>query len=210
MSRSDAGVDDRVAVLFDHEYLTLCRLACLLLSDAALAEDVVQEAFLRTFSGWRRLRDPERAEAYLRRSVVNLCRSRFRHRDVERRGNARFGLRGELEDGRRSWDSDRHDTVVVVLDAVRRLPPGQRVTVVLRYYLDLPESEVAEAMGCSVGTVKSQMTKAKAALAQSLGSLAESGRGTGPMGSEAGTGGGPQPGSPPGTQTKPKPGGTPS
>jgi len=103
MTRADAGVEDRVAGLFDQEYLPLCRLACLLLSDAALAEDVVQEAFLRTFSGWRRLRQPDQAEAYLRRIVVNLCRSRYRHRDAEQRGNATVGGR---DNAAPSWDSD--------------------------------------------------------------------------------------------------------
>jgi RNA polymerase sigma-70 factor (sigma-E family) len=166
VNRSDAGVSDRVAVLFDHHYLPLCRLASLLLGDAALAEDVVQEAFLRTFSGFSRLRDPARAEHYLRRSVVNLCRSRWRHRDVEQRGNAAVGVDPGAA---RSWDSDRQDVVVTVLAAVRLLPPRQRTTIVLRYYLDLPEAEVAELMGCAMGTVKSQMAKARASLAVALG-----------------------------------------
>ena len=86
-----SGADERVARLFDQHYLRLCRLASLLLGDATLAEDIVQEAFLRTLSGWLRLREPERAEHYLTRSVVNLCRSRWRHRDVEQRGNAAAG-----------------------------------------------------------------------------------------------------------------------
>jgi len=166
VNRGDAGASDRVALLFDHHYLPLCRLASLLLGDAASAEDVVQEAFLRTFSGWLRLRDPERAEHYLTRSVVNLCRSRWRHRDVEQRGNAAAGV---TPDGARGWDSDRQDTVITVLAAVRLLPPRQRMTIVLRYYLDLPEAEVAELMGCAMGTVKSQMAKARASLAIALG-----------------------------------------
>jgi RNA polymerase sigma-70 factor (sigma-E family) len=161
-------VEDRVAGLFDLHYLPLCRLACLLLGDSALAEDVVQEAFLRTFAGWKRLRDPERAEQYLRRSVVNLCTSRFRRRGAEQRGNAKFGVGGGDEDASRSWSSDRQDTVVVVLAAVRCLPPRQRMSIVLRYYLDLPEAEVAALMGCTTGTVKSQVAKAKATLAFAL------------------------------------------
>jgi RNA polymerase sigma-70 factor (sigma-E family) len=169
MATSDAGAEDRLAVLFDRHYLPLCRLASLLLSDAALAEDVVQEAFLRTFSGWRRLRDPELAERYLRRSVVNLCRSRFRRRDAEHRGNAASDAWADHDPHRAGWESDRHDTVMVVLDAVRELPPRQRMSIVLRYYLDLPEAEVARLMGCSTGTVKSQVAKARRALAVTLG-----------------------------------------
>lgn len=164
---TDAGAEARVASLFDDHYLSLCRLASLLLSDAASAEDVVQEAFLRTFSGWRRLRDPDAAERYLRRSVVNLCRSRWRHRDVEHRGNAVLRSREEREADRHG-DADRHDTAMVVMEAVRGLPPRQRMTIVLRYYLDLPEAAVADLMGCSTGTVKSQVAKAKVSLAEAL------------------------------------------
>jgi RNA polymerase sigma-70 factor (sigma-E family) len=166
VTRGAARTDDRVARLFDQHYLRLCRLASLLLGDATLAEDVVQEAFLRTLSGWLGLRDPERAEHYLTRSVVNLCRSRWRHRDVEQRGNAAAG--GQPGRGP-AWDSDRQDTVIDVLEAVRALPPRQRLTIVLAYYLDLPEANVAELMGCARGTVKSQMAKAKASLAVALG-----------------------------------------
>ena len=175
VTRAEPGVDERVALLFDRHYLPMCRLATLLLSDAAGAEDVVQEAFLRTFSGWRRLRDPERAEQYLRRSVVNQCKSRFRHRDVEHRGNARIGVGDDRDGNRRSLESDRADTVLDVLDAVRLLPPRQRMTIVLRFYLDRSESEVADLMGCSTGTVKSQTAKAKSALAMALAPSGERG-----------------------------------
>ncbi|MDQ1391920.1 MAG: hypothetical protein QOF30_897 [Acidimicrobiaceae bacterium] len=174
VTRDDATVEDRVADLFDRHYLALCRLACLLLGDAAQAEDVVQEAFLRTFSGWWRLRDPDKAERYVRRSVVNLCRSRFRHRDAEHRGNAMVALREGRLEGLPSRGGDDQDTVVVVLEAVRNLPPRQRMSIVLRYYLDLPEAEVAVLMGCSAGTVKSQVAKAKLALAVALGDDDES------------------------------------
>ena len=68
-----------------------------------------------------------------------------------------------------SWDVDRHEGDLLVSDAVRRLPHRQRAAVVLRYYEDLPEAEIAAALGCSVGTVKSQLAKARAALARVLG-----------------------------------------
>jgi RNA polymerase sigma-70 factor (sigma-E family) len=168
VSSSKAEVEDRIADLFDQHYLSLCRLASLLLSDAAMAEDVVQEAFLRTFSGWRRLRDPDLAERYIRQSVVNLCRSRYRHRDAEHRGNAEVGVREDRARRQSRWEGDRQDMVVDVLDAVRCLPPRQRISIVLRYYVDLPEAEVAAAMGCTIGTVKSQVAKAKATLAIAL------------------------------------------
>lgn len=151
--------------LFEANYRDMCRLATLLLSDPHRAEDMVQEAFLRTYSGWGKLRHPERADAYVRRSVVNLCRSGLRHRLVETRGNARAAGQPQLP----GWDGDGTGTSIAVLHAVRALPTRQRTAVVLRYYADLSQSDMAETMGCSVGTVKSQLAKARAALSRSLG-----------------------------------------
>lgn len=70
----DARRDDAVVALYREHYAGLCRLATMLLGDATTAEEVVQEAFLRTFAGWRRIRQPDRARWYLRAAVVNLCR----------------------------------------------------------------------------------------------------------------------------------------
>jgi RNA polymerase sigma-70 factor (sigma-E family) len=161
--------DDEIAALFTVQYLPLCRLAYILLGDPARAEDVVQEAFLRTFASWGRIRQPERAAAYLRRSVVNLCRSGLRHRPVERRGNTQVYQREAHEVS--GWDAGWDEAAVVastVLEAVRSLPPRQRATVVLRYYLDLSEAEIAATLETSQGTVKSQLAKARAHLARSL------------------------------------------
>jgi RNA polymerase sigma-70 factor (sigma-E family) len=159
--------DELIVLLFQRNHLRLCRLATLLLSDPARAEEIVQEAFLRTFSGWSRLRDPACADAYLRRAVVNLCRSRLRRRLVERTGNEaawrRDSVVGEALD----------DTEMVVMDAVRSLPPRQREAVVLHYLAGLSGPEVAAAMGCAEGTVKSQLSKARVALARALGTEEE-------------------------------------
>lgn len=154
---------DLLSTLFDAHYRSLCRLAFVLLGDGAQAEDVVQDAFLRTFTGFGRLRDRGRADAYLRRSVINLSRSRLRRRTTEGRSNAAAHHGEQFEDL-----SGRHD--LDLLEAVRALPPRQRATVVLFYYADLPETEVASTLDCSVGTVKSQLAKARATLARSLGS----------------------------------------
>ncbi len=90
-STAVASVTDRrdraIAALFDAHYAGLCRLATLLLEDPGQAEEAVQEAFLRTFVGWRRLRHTEHAGTYLRAAVVNQCRSRGRRRVTEQRGN---------------------------------------------------------------------------------------------------------------------------
>lgn len=73
--------DQQIAVLFDESYASLRGLAYVMLGDAAAAEEVVMEAFEKTFSGWNRFRALEHPQAYLRQIVVNLCRSRFwRHR----------------------------------------------------------------------------------------------------------------------------------
>ena len=161
--------DAAVAALFDAHYGGLCRLATLLLDDPGQAEEAVQEAFLRTFVGWRRIRDPERAVAYVRAAVVNQCRSLGRRRATEQRGN-RTVWAGEAGDGRdaRTSDLERTADVLAVLDAVRSLPPRQREAVVLRYYADLSDADVARALGCSIGTVKSQLSKARTSLARRL------------------------------------------
>jgi RNA polymerase sigma-70 factor (sigma-E family) len=165
LGRLAFGRDEEVGSLFAVQYVPLCRLAYLLLGDAARAEDVVQEAFLRTFAGWGRIRQPELAGVYLRRSVVNLCRSGLRHRPVERRGNSR-SYRDET-DTAAGWEDDVA-AAQTVLEAVRRLPPRQRATVVLRYYLDLSEADIAAILGTTPGTVKSQLAKAKNHLARRL------------------------------------------
>jgi RNA polymerase sigma-70 factor (sigma-E family) len=157
---------DAVAALFDAHYDGLCRLATLLLDDPGQAEEAVQEAFMRTFVGWRRIRHPERAGAYLRAAVVNQCRSRGRRRVTEQRGN-RTVWAGVRDDAGQP-EVERTGDVLAVLDAVRSLPARQREAVVLRYYADLSEADVARVLGCSAGTVKSQLSKARATLARLL------------------------------------------
>ncbi|MGH9128465.1 MAG: RNA polymerase sigma factor, partial [Acidimicrobiales bacterium] len=159
--------DTLLVACFERDYTSLQRLAFLILGDRDLAEDVVQEAFLRTFTGWHRLRDTERAGAYLRSGVVNMCLTRIRRRNVEQRSNAAVSVRPDRprpgdqpeEAGGAAWLAS------TVLEAVRELPPRQRAAVVLRYYADLSEAEMAAALGCAPGTVKSQLAKARATLA---------------------------------------------
>lgn len=169
--RSDAERDARVANLFDAHYAPLCRLAYVILGDSQMAEEMVMEALLKTFTGFRRIRDLDRADVYLRRAVVNLCRSKIRRKSIEMRVNATVHHRGE----RRAphWDPEQHEISRVVLDAVRKLPERQRACVVLFYYEDLPEAQIAEVLDCSVGTVKSQLSKSRAKLQKWLGSQLE-------------------------------------
>jgi len=152
--------DDRIRALFEDHYAGLCRLAYLITGDATQAEELVMDAFVRTFAGWRRIRDLDRADSYLRKAVVNLSRSRNRRRQTEQRSTATLptSIAPRAE-------SDRDDDV---WDAVRELPHRQRAAVVLRYFEDLSEADIADALGCSVGTVKSQLSKARAALSRAL------------------------------------------
>lgn len=153
--------DELIGELFEIHYPGLCRLAYLIVGNMREAEEIVMDAFVRTFSSWHRIRDLDRSDAYLRRAVVNLSRSRQRRRRGEERSNAALQTP--------TWT---HQTDVegdmVVWEAVRQLPYGQRAAVVLRYYEDLPETEIARLLRCSVGTVKSQLAKARARLGQYL------------------------------------------
>ena len=156
---------DAYAAVFSEHHARVLRLAFLMCDDAEHARDVVADAFARMYPHWRRGRvtDPG---AYVRRAVVNGVRGGFRRRAVERREEARRS--GEGRGGRDAGDH------VADRDAVRRalasLPPRQRAAIVLRYLEDLSEAGVAEAMGTSVGTVKSHVSRGldrlRAALAE--------------------------------------------
>ncbi|GII89966.1 RNA polymerase sigma factor [Sinosporangium siamense] len=152
--------DMAVTALYSAHYRSLVRLAVLLVRDMATAEEVVQDAFVAIHGAWRRLRDPDKALAYLRQSVVNRSRSVLRHRAVVEKyapkglpdaPSAEHGAIGELERG-------------AVIEALRNLPTRQREALVLRYYGDLSEAEIAHAMGISKGAVKSHTARGMAAL----------------------------------------------
>ena len=172
------GVEDAVAAetivaapattpdeFFSDHFASLCRTAYLVLGDAWLAEAIVMDAFARTMSRWSKVQDADAPLAYVRRAVVNLCISRLRRLGAERRANARATSGNESPV---RWDVERADDSRAVFEAVRQLPDRQRACVVLRYFDDLPEAQIATALGCSVGTVKSQLSKARARLAQLL------------------------------------------
>jgi RNA polymerase sigma-70 factor (sigma-E family) len=161
------GADQAVSALFSAHYRGLVRLAVLLLHDNSVAEDVVQDAYVALHRRWWRLRDADKALAYLRASVVNGARSALRKRGVAERHLARDGGEERLVASAESAALSllRHREV---LDAVRHLPTRQREAIVLRYYAELSEAEIAEAMGISRGAVKSHASRGMAALRQSL------------------------------------------
>jgi RNA polymerase sigma-70 factor (sigma-E family) len=166
------SAEDLLVKCFERDYTALQRLAYLMLGDRDLAEDVVQEVFLRTFSGWHRLREPESAGAYLRAGVVNTCRSRMRRRYAEQRANTAVTRPEASEDDQTADAGTANWMAAAVLGAVRTLPPRQRAAIVLRYYADLSEAEMAATLHCAPGTVKSQLSKARATLAVRLAGLA--------------------------------------
>lgn len=158
------GRDPAVAALFADQHLSLVRLAVLLGADDA--EDVVAEAFYQLYRRWRKLRDPAAATAYLRSTVVNLVRMRIRHLQVARRH-----LAGEPEPVTVASGEDTtvlRDDQRALVDAVRDLPDRQREALVLRYWLDLREAEIAAAMGISPGSVKVHVSRGMAALTRVL------------------------------------------
>ena len=156
VSDADQGIDD----LYRAHHVRLVRLAVLLTSNAGVAEEIVQEAFVALWRRWRSLRDPDAALAYARTTVVNLSRSFLRRRVLE--------LRHRM---RRSEDAVEIDTAqrIDVVRAVQRLPARQRECIALRFYGDLSEAATARILGISVGTVKSQTHKALRRLEGSMG-----------------------------------------
>jgi RNA polymerase sigma-70 factor (sigma-E family) len=130
------------------------RLAYLITGNRALAEDLVQDAFVKLAGRLLHLRDSRGFEAYLRRTVVNLANSHFRRRKVERRFAERQA--GMLTPTRQDPDIATRETARA---ALLELPPRQRTAIVLRFYIDLSEAQTAELMGCRRGTVKSLVSQ---------------------------------------------------
>jgi len=164
LSAGSWGADEAVTNLYAAHYRSLVRLAALLLRDTGAAEEVVQDSFVAMHGAWRRLSDPDRALAYLRQSVVNRSRSALRHRTVVARhpptpapdaASAEQGAMVALEHA-------------AVLAALRLLPLRQREVLVLRYYADLSEADIADTVGISRGAVKSHASRGMAALRTTL------------------------------------------
>jgi RNA polymerase sigma-70 factor (sigma-E family) len=162
--RGEWSADLAVVELYRQQYKSLVRLAAMLVRDTPSAEEVVQEAFIAMHDGWHRLKDTEKALAYLRQAVVNRSRSVLRHRMVVEKNapkpapdmpSAEHGAMAMLE---RS----------AVIAALRELPDRQREALVLRYYADLSEAQIAAAMKITPGAVKSHTSRGMAALRAAL------------------------------------------
>jgi RNA polymerase sigma-70 factor (sigma-E family) len=149
----------------------LHRAAYLMVGDTQLAQDLVQEALTRTYVAWPRLRDPRNAEAYCRKAITTTAISWFRRKSWNNERPT-----DELPDPGSGGLPGPEGTVAerdVVWRALQELPPRQRAALVLRFYEDLTEAQTAEAMGCAVGTVKSQVSSGLAKLRGRLGNDVE-------------------------------------
>jgi RNA polymerase sigma-70 factor (sigma-E family) len=146
---TDSVDQGRLADLYARHAPAAGRPAYLLTGDVHLAEDVTQEAFVRVFGRFRDLRRPESFEWYLRRTVVNLVRSHHRRRRTEREWVASQPRR---EASVPASDPTEHHAMWRTL---QQLPAKQRTAIVLRFYEDLSDAQIADAMACPVGTVKS-------------------------------------------------------
>ncbi|MET9170907.1 MULTISPECIES: SigE family RNA polymerase sigma factor [Streptomyces] len=151
---------DHLTETYRAHYRSLLGLAALLLDDTASCEDVVQEAFIRVHSARKRVRDPQKTLAYLRQTVVNLSRSTLRRRILGLKllskpmpdmASAEEGAYDQLE---------RRD----LIKAMKGLQRRQREVLVLRYFADMTEAQVAETLGISLGSVKAYGSRGIAAL----------------------------------------------
>jgi RNA polymerase sigma-70 factor (sigma-E family) len=152
-----------LARLFELHYTSMLRLAALLGADDP--ENIVAEAYYELYRRWRRLRDADRAESYLRSVVCNLTRMRLRHLRIVRKHAA--GPPAEWA-ASAEYTALLHDDQRALVRALRTLPPRQREALVLRHWLGLKEAEIAEAMGISAGSVKTHTARGIAALTRVL------------------------------------------
>ncbi len=159
-ANTDTDADRAVTELYSAHFRSLVRLAALLVRDVGTAEEVVQDAFVAMHGGWHRLRDNDKALAYLRQAVVNRSRSVLRHRQVVDRNAPKPAP---------DMPSAEHGAIALfersaVIAALRTLPARQREALVLRFYADMPEAQIAETMRISRGAVKSHTARAMQAL----------------------------------------------
>ena len=133
-----ADEDDDFVALYRDRYEPMVRLAYLMTGSRAIAEELVQDAFVSVHRSWSRATNPP---AYLRTAVVNACRSWGRRQSMER-------LRQPAPAGPTELVADE------LWDVLQTLPPRQRAAIVLRFYEDLPDNEIAALLGCRVPTVR--------------------------------------------------------
>ena len=159
-AKLEMTAEEAVTQLYTIHYRSLVRLAALLVRDEPTAEEVVQECFIAMHDGWHRIREEDKALSYLKQAVVNRARSVLRHRSViDRNAPKPAPDMPSAEQGAMS----RLERSAVIM-ALRGLPDRQRQALVLRYYADLSEAQIAEMMGISKGAVKSHTARGMSSL----------------------------------------------
>jgi RNA polymerase sigma-70 factor (sigma-E family) len=159
-----AELDHVVGQLYQAHAVTLVRMANLLIRDRTGAEDIVQDAFIGLYRALPRLRDHDQLLPYLRTAVINGSRSALR----QRRRTALRVLPHEAAESSAESAVLLSEERRAVFAAMGRLPRRSREVLVLRYYLDLPDHQIAATLGVSRGTVSSTASRAVAALAREL------------------------------------------
>ena len=147
-----AAWDPRLVEIYERRAVDFVRLAYLLTGDRAAAEELTHDVFIATHAAWARVDKPE---PYVRKALVNACRSCFRRRDVEQRHRP----------------SPPEPTMLAadeLWDALNRLPYRRRAAIVLRFYEDLPDAEIARALGCREPTVRTIVHRALADLRREI------------------------------------------
>lgn len=154
-----------VVALYHAHHADLVRFASLLAPEDGIAEDLVQEAFVRLYRSWGRIRDEAKVPSYLRSTVANLARGRGRRLSVAYRNRPHPSPdAASAEEGALSGE-DRSE----VIGLLKTLPARQRECLVLRYYENLTESEIAATLGISVGSVRTHTSRGMAALQKRVG-----------------------------------------
>ena len=159
----DGAAETEFSEFMNGRWLQLIRLGFVLTGDQGLAEDLAQTALARAYASWPQIRRAGDPDAYVRRVMVNANHSRFRKRRVAEQ------LTGAVPEPPPVDVAGGSDDRVTLMAALMSLPLGQRSVVVLRFWLDMTEVQVAEALGCSVGAVKAQGSRALAKLRGAVG-----------------------------------------
>lgn len=155
---------DEVLALYEAHHRDLVRFASFVAPEPAMAEDLVHEAFVKFYGARTRISDPDKVGAYLRTTVLNLARGRARHLGVIRRNrpDPRPDVASAESNALRSDTQDR------VVAALQNLSDRQRACLVLRHYEDRSESEIAEILGISIGSVRTHVHRGMEALSRIL------------------------------------------
>ncbi len=158
-AKLETTAEEAVTQLYTIHYRSLVRLAALLVRDEPTAEEIVQECFIAMHDGWDRLREEDKALSYLKQAVVHRSRSVLRHRSVvDRNAPKPAPDMPTAEQGAMLLERS------AVIKALRELPDRQRQALVLRYYADLSEAQIAEMMNISKGAVKSHTARGMSSL----------------------------------------------